>query len=74
MSLIEIKLKKDSIRNKLTTLNGVEINKNKYSVVDDEDKYVKSFLTYRNDLLIKDIKKKIKDSEQSEDLETFKEQ
>ena len=73
MSAIDIKLKKDASREKLTTVSGYEITKSKYIVVDDDDKDIQRFIRNRNDLLIKENKKTSKSNSKPMNTENFKE-
>lgn len=63
MSKILIKLKKESVRESLTTISGYYITKDKFVEVEDTDKDIESFILYRNDVVIKDSKDKSKKEE-----------
>lgn len=55
MSKVFVRLKKDSVRDRLSTISGYSIVKEEYTEVDDNEQDIKSILIYRNDVEIKDV-------------------
>jgi hypothetical protein len=53
MSQVLIKLKKESTRERLSTISGVCINKQDWVLVEDTVPDVEAMILYRNDILLK---------------------
>lgn len=62
MVKILMKLKQTSVRDFLVTQSGYSVLKDEYTLVDDDDKEIQSYIMNRNDILIKNETKTIKDT------------
>ena len=65
MAKILIKLKKDSIKQFLTTSSGYTITKDEFAEVDDKDPNIHAYIINRDDIEIADLEEKQKINEGS---------
>ncbi len=71
--MLKIKLKVDSKRLNIITKRGININKDNYVVVNDEDDDIQSIIMNRKDILIQTYSEKITEVPKNKEVESFKE-
>lgn len=72
MALIKLKLKEKSYKDFLVTGSGQTIDKNSFTIVDDDDSDIQYYIANRDDLLFSDVKETLDEKDTTGDLSNEK--